>query len=1363
MKEDLMQTQTGGQGETIQLQNTNTPTAQEFDVKIKPTAEQPTEPVKTQPTEPVKTQPTAPVQQEVGMPQGPVVEEQVTTQVSPEAAPEAVPQVETTEDIFNDDSLVQPRPLSIPNQEEKVEIKEPITEVKTDLVQPIQFVDDDFDPVKKEVSFENIELPVAYKEDPSNPDVLVPATNTTPQLNQEYKDKPVKVNPNGHVVKAQPKKTEQVPSKADGFYIYGDDIYKKSGNNWYKDVGEGNFKQLQSGDVAARQAELNKNASQINYNTKTQLYKYNDHFYEKRGSEWYKEVNGSFVKLTGEKIPERKAILDANAKRYYPSGDQTQLNKSGEILGGKYGRIGDFNSYNALTSGGDRAMTAGLSFSTLTANPIAPKDRMYNDDGTYNFTYDANYAKSSPQTRAIIDKSQEKPKVAAMPTVKLTTGLDLNGVKNTVNQLNDPQYQQAFENAVNFSNKDLQTMFAKEAKLSDNQLTALDQFQDQAKKIIGDGKYTADKAKALTQVMSDAENFFNQAKEVNQFVNEAYARDMSLARYSLEKKKEEYMDQLNLRDNGDFQDAARQSFESTVKIADFIQDNIDAGKIMYDRATGGYKFSTNISDTERKYIENQLSTMNAGYEKLQQENYASVRSEIGEYKGELSTINAQINSLKKQAQGLSQNDPRLKEINGQLFSLNKERSLLEKKIDNNESLLSTVFKTEPLKLAKSASRNLTSTSENILSAIPSDFSPKERFDFFYRQLSTANQNLAKNNGIDEQYLSRLSRRFKDMFDWGGYMSLTQQEKEYLHNKALLNQLAPMYYNNDFGITQSSGGFFESFMNGFAKTLTPATAASDGYFAQSEAANTAKAFLNEKGFSDDDFVDDEAMAALEEATKVDFASWETAGSMVGTTAAIIAPLVITDQIPATAFRIGNSVEKLVTGTKNVQKISQYINRAENAFDAALSTTKFGKYILTPAVKEGLKFEAVGEVFGSTEDEMYFMSGLVGGAASEAFSIALSKMAPTAAYKYIESIFGGSTSKAVSALKRGGQASVRGVVETVEEASQELTNIYTDELRQNGFFEEVQTRFGTLDDVQKFLVSSFIMGAAFGLAKSDTSNDAYDSLNDAKKKQLNDVLTAVKADFNFAEEKTEEYVDAQEKQIKREERVDSEPEINPEFAESGEIDFDVDNIEKADEGKPSVVEKAEENPSSFTEPIDLFNIEGNDQENQQGLPSEERVGQEPVEEQPVTKPSEETPSPSGVVQGEQKVAIGETVEVNGKKYTKVETSLVGEPKGTAYQGEDGVSYNTEWVEKNMTPKAAPATEPVGKTEELPTTEANPFEELADTIKLKGTAKTNAIKALKQKYGADYNRISKIDTNFASIVKTLEKNNLINKDCG
>jgi hypothetical protein len=52
--------------------------------------------------------------------------------------------------------------------------------------------------------------------------------------------------------------------------------------------------------------------------------------------------------------------------------------------------------------------------------------------------------------------------------------------------------------------------------------------------------------------------------------------------------------------------------------------------------------------------------------------------------------------------------------------------------------------------------------------------------------------------------------------------------------------------------------------------------------------------------------------------------------------------------------------------------------------------------------------------------------------------------------------------------------------------------------------------------------------------------------------------------------------------------------------------------------------------------------------------------------------------------QEVAIGEVVEINGQKYTKEETAIIGEPRGTAYRGEDGMSYKTEWVESNMSQK-------------------------------------------------------------------------------
>jgi hypothetical protein len=45
---------------------------------------------------------------------------------------------------------------------------------------------------------------------------------------------------------------------------------------------------------------------------------------------------------------------------------------------------------------------------------------------------------------------------------------------------------------------------------------------------------------------------------------------------------------------------------------------------------------------------------------------------------------------------------------------------------------------------------------------------------------------------------------------------------------------------------------------------------------------------------------------------------------------------------------------------------------------------------------------------------------------------------------------------------------------------------------------------------------------------------------------------------------------------------------------------------------------------------------------------------------------------------------------------------------------------------------------------------------------TAKRKAIEEFDAKYDGQYKRMSKIDTNFGSIVRNLKKNNLINIDC-
>jgi hypothetical protein len=215
------------------------------------------------------------------------------------------------------------------------------------------------------------------------------------------------------------------------------------------------------------------------------------------------------------------------------------------------------------------------------------------------------------------------------------------------------------------------------------------------------------------------------------------------------------------------------------------------------------------------------------------------------------------------------------------------------------------------------------------------------------------------------------------------------------------------------------------------------------------------------------------------------------------------------------------------------------------------------------------------------------------------------------------------------------------------------------------------------------------------------------------------------------------------------------------------------------KPS---KTEEAPST-TETVEPINTEVNDQENQTGLPSQVGEGQESVEEQPVVETSEETVSPSGVVQEEQKITVnpsqGYSFEYASESEIPSELRSVNPISKSESQKGRGknasktirLTFSGQQLidaglgQQEQAQVEAPVTEEV-KVEETKapeaTTTANPFEELSAAKALKGTAKTNAVKEIKTKYGEDYNRISKIDTNFARIVKELEKNNLINKDC-
>jgi len=89
--------------------------------------------------------------------------------------------------------------------------------------------------------------------------------------------------------------------------------------------------------------------------------------------------------------------------------------------------------------------------------------------------------------------------------------------------------------------------------------------------------------------------------------------------------------------------------------------------------------------------------------------------------------------------------------------------------------------------------------------------------------------------------------------------------------------------------------------------------------------------------------------------------------------------------------------------------------------------------------------------------------------------------------VDGLFGSRADDAVAVFKKMGALSSRGAGEVAEEFSQELVSIYNSELKDRGFWEEVENRFGTFDKVMQFTVSSFVMGAGMGFGNTSEAQD------------------------------------------------------------------------------------------------------------------------------------------------------------------------------------------------------------------------------------------------------------------------------------
>ena len=303
----------------------------------------------------------------------------------------------------------------------------------------------------------------------------------------------------------------------------------------------------------------------------------------------------------------------------------------------------------------------------------------------------------------------------------------------------------------------------------------------------------------------------------------------------------------------------------------------------------------------------------------------------------------------------------------------------------------------------------------------------------------------------------------------------------------------------------------------------------------------------------------------------------------------------------------------------------------------------------------------------------------------------------------------------------------------------------------------------------------MGAAFGIVDSDKKKAAYDSLPPDKKAQVDEVLGSVKQDMESAEDKVDEYVDEQTEEVDRKQKFEKEPQKVVKTDDLGEIQFDAENVTDASEGRPSVVAESKEDPASFTESISTNKLEENAEKDQAGIPSEERIGEEPIETQPIAEAGKEEVSPGGMVQEEREVKLNENlpkVEIEGEVVEETPSQEVKTFADRIINGkkikspEDAKFYedNKEQVDTYIKDtREKELAQAKGEAKVATPVAATMFTEASDISKIKKRADRQAAEiAFQEKHGVTHKKVSKIDTNFAGIVKNLENNNLIEKEC-
>ncbi|MFN5416284.1 MAG: hypothetical protein ACK5B9_04445 [Flavobacteriia bacterium] len=582
----------------------------------------------------------------------------------------------------------------------------------------------------------------------------------------------------------------------------------------------------------------------------------------------------------------------------------------------------------------------------------------------------------------------------------------------------------------------------------------------------------------VNQKIDEVEKFVEDAYSINIKRKEASDMGVTLEDVMYFDKKQNADKVLDLLPD-DMKEQNKELFRITSSMRDLLTEyNVKVDDM------GNLDLSSIKDSRTKRYLDDKLGGYIKEYDNLLNTSYNVMNDKILESKrqaNEYEMLIKKVESLKGNAKTYEDK----KRVELELNEAKKKLQQYKEDIYQMQKSKNSFFSVDPNDVK--AEFKSSQTAKTLFSALPKDLSSKDKFDLFYSRLAEKNEVLAEKLGIDNTREESLNAGAKDWLDWDGIYDLSSEEKEYYSNKKMLRDMATIYLNNSTGLSNKSSGFIESFMSSAANWIQPNTEmrATETTIAKGQLEGLKKA-----GFSSKDLTSEQSVKQLEKRIEdVPFFSMETAGEMLGTTGAIMAELIVGDVVLAPLKSV-KAVKTLAT-----------------AYDKAMDSSKVLKFI-KPAVDQGIKMEAVGTIFSSAEDELNFTSGVLGGLGGELVGVMSKKLGSEALSKYVSSVFGSQADKANYVLKRAGEINNRGLGEVGEEVTQELVGIYNDELRTKGFWDEVSSRYGDLSDIGKLVVSSYVMGSAFGMNTKSAAKEWYNSLP----KEEKTIVDAIEKDVN-----------------------------------------------------------------------------------------------------------------------------------------------------------------------------------------------------------------------------------------------------------